>query len=677
MTTINNSPLDQRRRSPTNMNPVISPLGVSPGSRPNLSPQMNSSPLKSYSSRINNDPTSRLRVSPEPIPPASLNPSESVKTRIGRVRSNSRSTGSQYQNDFDQFTNLNNHNNNNVEETVNIESAIDDSDSPTSSHKKYTTTESDHPVNEVKPSNSDKNSSLNKKDYNMKATKTKSKDSNINKIPPSSLTSRNKYAHIVILKSLNRTFDTKFLMVPFKPEVLKLGRPVVNNNSTNNNSTNGSGKSSGNNNTQDSENSKNNSNSLVRSDNGNFNSRVLSRNHACLMCDPNTGKIYIKDLKSSNGTFINGTRIDQNEVELKVGDIINLGTDIDTKFEHRKISASVEEITIIPLINGLSSNETEVCHDATSLQLDTDKKIKIEPINVSPLTAQRAAFEAAMFGDVNNLDLEDAILGPDTEILSGIFMNNSIGTSPQLMNVIKILSTELSLGKQEYSKLKSIENFMINYTTNLEYINKLMIEMNDRQLVKLQDTLKQTFTEKHEKILKETKDQLLKMNSERDKFNECYLEELKEKKHTISLLEMQMEDLKTRLEVEKYKNSQLNKKLTAKVASEPAIATSSQATLVSENNSNGKSNDDMSIAIHDDIKINDENSKSSVQDNKIKSGEILSNVNNIRSSEKKDLTKDNKTEQDDSNYRKKVSKIIVITAFSVGIFAVLLKSKII
>lgn len=620
---------------------------------------------------MNNDPTSRLRISPEPVPAVSSTPSQSTKTRIGRVRSNSRSTGSQYQNDFDQFINSNN-----VEEAVNIGNSINNSDSPTRNRKLYTTTESDHivsGVNEAKPSNPDVNNSLNKKDHKISDTKTK----NINKIPPSSLTSRNRYAHIVILKSLNRTFDTKFLMVPFKPDMLKLGRPVVNNNN-NNSSTNGSGKNSGNNNGQDNENSKSNSNSLVRPDNGNFNSRVLSRNHACLMCDPKTGKIYIKDLKSSNGTFINGTRIDQNEVELKVGDIINLGTDIDTKFEHRKISACVEEITIIPLINGLSSNETENSPDMSTLEFDTDKKIKIEPINVNPLTAQRAAFEAAMFGDVNNLDLEDAILGPDTEILSGIFMNNSIGTSPQLMNVIKILSTELSLGKQEYSKLKSIENFMINYTTNLEYINKLMIEMNDRQLVKLQDTLKKTFTDKHEKILKETKDQLLKMNNERDNFNQCYLEELKENKNQIGLLEKQMEDLKTRLEVEKYKNSQLNKKLTAKVISDPSRSTSSQTTLISENNSNSKSNVDIGMTNHHhDTKNIVENNKSSIEDDKRKPDGKLLDESSLVSSEKEDLTKDNNAGEDDSNYRRKVTKIIVITAFSVGFIAVLLKSKII
>ena len=240
-----------------------------------------------------------------------------------------------------------------------------------------------------------------------------------------------------------------------------------------------------------------------------------------------------------------------------------------------------------------------------------------------------------------------------------------------------MLSTELSLGKQEYSKLRSMENFMINYTTNLEYINKLMIEMNDRQLIKLQETLKKSFTEKHEKVLKETKDQIVKMNDERDKVKEHYSTELKENKNTISSLEMKMEDLKTRLEVEKYKNSQLNKKLTTKVTSRPELSrtTSSESTLLSKTNSNSQNGDNKNGNSQSDTKTDQEAKNIPLKSDKTSSNETSSKEDTIVESEKKDLTKDNKTEQDDSDYRRKFRSIIFITAFSVGLFAVLLKSK--
>lgn len=352
-----------------------------------------------------------------------------------------------------------------------------------------------------------------------------------------SVSPRNKYTHIIVLKSLNNTFETKFLVVPFKPDGLKLGRPVVNVGS-NTSSVNGGMK-------QDLQ-------PQVRPDNGNFDSRVLSRSHASLSCDPTTGKIYIRDLKSSNGTFVNGSRISQNDVELKVGDVVDLGTDIDTKFEHRKISALVEDISVIPLINEdekLIKNTVSLMNGGTSVSENA----------AAASNAQRAAFEAAMFGDVNNLDLEEAVLGSETEILSGIFINNSIGTSPNLINVIKTLVTELSLEKHELAKLKSIENFLISYTTSLEYVNKLRVEKNDIQLAQLQNNLKQKLSEKHEKLAKEHMEQLNTAIKDNAKLREVIETRANNESEEVKNLKMQVEDLSTRLEVEKYKNAQLIK----------------------------------------------------------------------------------------------------------------------
>ncbi|QLQ82288.1 hypothetical protein HG537_0H00490 [Torulaspora globosa] len=392
---------------------------------------------------------------------------------------------------------------------------------------------------------------------------------------------RNKYTHIIILKSLNETFETKFLVVPFKPESFKLGRPVVSSNTSSQNYGGGGGNMG----KQDPQQVP-----QVRPDNGHFDSRVLSRNHASLSCDPATGKIYIRDLKSSNGTFVNGDRIDQNDVELKVGDVIDLGTDIDSKFEHRKISAYVEDISVIPLINetaetgnslfgsrsGKDTYGTGVSNASAGLHGQ-------EYISGSSTTAQRAAFEAAMFGDVNNLDLEDTVLGSETEILSGIFINNSIGTSPNLINVIKALATEISLEKQEYAKLKSMESFLINYTTNLEYVNKLMVEKNDKQLVKLQSALRQKMSEKQSHIMKEHKLQLDTVLKEKNEIQRAFdIEATKSEEH-IKKLQNDLEDLRTRLEVEKYRNAQLNKSIIEQDQRDEPVQNTQNGTKLKEN----------------------------------------------------------------------------------------------
>jgi pSer/pThr/pTyr-binding forkhead associated (FHA) protein len=56
--------------------------------------------------------------------------------------------------------------------------------------------------------------------------------------------------------------------------------------------------------------------------NGYFDSKVLSRMHAEVWCED--GKVFIKDVKSSNGTFINGERLSLEGVE---SDVFELHTD--------------------------------------------------------------------------------------------------------------------------------------------------------------------------------------------------------------------------------------------------------------------------------------------------------------------------------------------------------------
>ncbi|KAJ7182604.1 hypothetical protein C8R43DRAFT_967543 [Mycena crocata] len=82
--------------------------------------------------------------------------------------------------------------------------------------------------------------------------------------------------------------------------------------------------------------------------NGYFDSRVLSRQHAEVWEEGN--KIFIKDVKSSNGTFINGERLslegrESEPYELKSDDILEFGVDIvseDNKTVlHRKVVARV------------------------------------------------------------------------------------------------------------------------------------------------------------------------------------------------------------------------------------------------------------------------------------------------------------------------------------------------
>jgi pSer/pThr/pTyr-binding forkhead associated (FHA) protein len=118
---------------------------------------------------------------------------------------------------------------------------------------------------------------------------------------------------------MNGTFERKTISVPFYPESLRIGRQT-------------------------------NVKTVPTPTNGFFDSKVLSRQHAEIWGDRN-GKIWIRDVKSSNGTFVNGTRLspenrDSEPHELQSGDHLELGIDIVSEDQktvvHHKVAAKVE-----------------------------------------------------------------------------------------------------------------------------------------------------------------------------------------------------------------------------------------------------------------------------------------------------------------------------------------------
>lgn len=122
---------------------------------------------------------------------------------------------------------------------------------------------------------------------------------------------------------MNGTFDRKHIAVPLFPEVLRIGRQT-------------------------------NAKTQPTPLNGYFDSKVLSRQHAEIWADRN-GKIWIRDVKSSNGTFVNGYRLspenrDSDPHGLREGDVLELGIDIVSEDQksivHHKVSAKVEHAGI-------------------------------------------------------------------------------------------------------------------------------------------------------------------------------------------------------------------------------------------------------------------------------------------------------------------------------------------
>ncbi|RMY46563.1 hypothetical protein D0865_09210 [Hortaea werneckii] len=124
---------------------------------------------------------------------------------------------------------------------------------------------------------------------------------------------------ILHLIPINGTFERKTITVPIWPDVVKIGRQT-------------------------------NQKTIPTPLNGFFDSKVLSRQHAEVWSD-RAGHVFIRDVKSSNGTFVNGMRLSQENKEsepreLREQDVLELGIDIVSEDQktvvHHKVAAKVE-----------------------------------------------------------------------------------------------------------------------------------------------------------------------------------------------------------------------------------------------------------------------------------------------------------------------------------------------
>jgi hypothetical protein len=152
---------------------------------------------------------------------------------------------------------------------------------------------------------------------------------------------------VLYLLSLNGSFERKTISVPFLPDTLRIGRQT-------------------------------NAKTVPTAVNGYFDSKVLSRQHAEIWADTN-GKIWIRDVKSSNGTFVNGTRLspenrESEPHELQTQDHLELGIDIVSEDQktvvHHKVAAKVEHAGFIsPTSNVLDMNFTDLDPSNSSMML--------------------------------------------------------------------------------------------------------------------------------------------------------------------------------------------------------------------------------------------------------------------------------------------------------------------
>ncbi|KAI5961990.1 hypothetical protein KGF57_001530 [Candida theae] len=253
--------------------------------------------------------------------------------------------------------------------------------------------------------------------------------------------------YYVTLTPLNDTFVEKHLPVAIFPETTKLGRPTG---------------------------------TKHKPDvtNGYFDSRVLSRNHAQIYIDPTTGRLMLQDLGSSNGTYLNDTRLGNDPTEVKIGDMVCLGFNVQAESTHKQISLRIDNINVIAntksdfkLANSPQLNTPEFKH--LSFMEEVYRQINDEKTKKKHHTTD--GFESAFFGDVNPV-LEDDIIGLYSSTNAGIYNNSQIENTDTLKTMVRTLMSSLTKVRQQASALSSLRAFLINYQQELDQLNEKYLE---------------------------------------------------------------------------------------------------------------------------------------------------------------------------------------------------------
>lgn len=240
---------------------------------------------------------------------------------------------------------------------------------------------------------------------------------------PLELPKRTPAVYFVTLSPLNDTFVKKHLLVPYYPETRKLGRPAG---------------------------------AKIKPDatNGYFDLRVLSRSHAAMYMDQD-GRLMLKDLGLSNGTYVNDERIDSEPVEIHIGDSIYLGFNIQADTNHKQISARVDNISVMS--NFLSSSVPEV-GQYNYIQSILDKLR--DNSDADPTT------DLPLFADMAGLD---TVVHADTEH-PALYKNAHMVSAPTVLNAARTLAATVAKIKQHNHTLALVEEYLKKYKLRVDDI---------------------------------------------------------------------------------------------------------------------------------------------------------------------------------------------------------------
>ncbi|XP_078065712.1 sarcolemma associated protein a isoform X14 [Mustelus asterias] len=336
--------------------------------------------------------------------------------------------------------------------------------------------------------------------------------------------------------------------------------------------------------------------------NATFDCKVLSRNHALIWFDHKTGKFYLQDTKSSNGTFINSQRLSRGSeesppCELLSGDIIQFGVDVTENTRKGKVTHGCIVSTVkLFMPDGMEGRRrSDVIQ--TPLPLPIEKVAANSPSMYSQelfqlsqylqealhreqmLEQKLATLQRLLANTQEASDSSWQALIDEDRLLSRLeVMGNQLQTYSKNQTEDGIRKELVALQEDKHSyettakeslrrvlqekievvrKLSEVERSLSNTEDECTHLK----EMNDRTQEELRELANKYNGAVNE--IKEFTDKLKQAEGKQEEIQQKALSEKKELQHTIDEMEEKEQLLQARIEALQADNDFTNERLTA------------------------------------------------------------------------------------------------------------------
>lgn len=166
-----------------------------------------------------------------------------------------------------------------------------------------------------------------------------------------------------------------------------------------------------------------------------FDCKVLSRNHAMLWYSAD-GRFWVKDTKSSNGTFINDIKLGNDPAELHYGDTVKFGVEVIENSRQEVHGCIIARVTLF-----LPDGREAISIDTEHLQLTGPNRISYDEIQRLNTFLQEASQREKMLkAKLSNLQ---GVL--DSTRKNSAMCWQSMITEDQLLHKISLLEKKLQI----------------------------------------------------------------------------------------------------------------------------------------------------------------------------------------------------------------------------------------